>query len=147
MTDSTDRDSDPPSEDRDSDAGESVASASSGLASGERASEPDADTGGAAPVRRKKRRKKRRKADVDVPDTGEADDAQETEDTPEETQSSEHVEAATEGKPAKASGPGWFAEHYLKADPRWLGVFRIVLGVILSVDLLRRWANADAFYT
>ncbi|MBX3181975.1 MAG: DUF393 domain-containing protein [Polyangiaceae bacterium] len=42
---------------------------------------------------------------------------------------------------------GWFSERYLKADPRWLGVFRVVLGVLLCVEVIRRWVYADAFYT
>lgn len=36
---------------------------------------------------------------------------------------------------------------WLSADTRWLGVFRWLLGALLSVDLLRRWAHARAFYT
>ncbi|MGE0321274.1 MAG: DCC1-like thiol-disulfide oxidoreductase family protein [Polyangiaceae bacterium] len=131
MTDSTDRDSDAPSEDRDLDDAESVADADAA-----RASEP-----GDAPVRRKKRRKKRRT------------DAAASRDDDAPTDEAGHTDVAespaSEAQPEKKqeASPGWFAEHYLKADPRWLGVFRIVLGVILCVDLLRRWANADAFYT
>ncbi|MEZ4372134.1 MAG: DCC1-like thiol-disulfide oxidoreductase family protein [Polyangiaceae bacterium] len=131
MTDSTDRDSDAPSEDRDLDDAESVADAKAA-----RASEP-----GDAPVRRKKRRKKRPKdAAASHEDDSPTDEAGHT-----DVAESAGSEAKLDKK--KEASPGWFAEHYLKADPRWLGVFRIVLGVILCVDLLRRWANAGAFYT
>lgn len=41
----------------------------------------------------------------------------------------------------------WFEETYCRADLRWLGVFRILLGLLLTVDLLRRWAAATDFYT
>jgi predicted DCC family thiol-disulfide oxidoreductase YuxK len=41
----------------------------------------------------------------------------------------------------------WFEETYCRADLRWLGVFRILLGILLTVDLLRRWAVARDFYT
>lgn len=36
---------------------------------------------------------------------------------------------------------------YFGADLRWLGVFRIGLGLILTCDLLRRWAQAREYYT
>ena len=38
-------------------------------------------------------------------------------------------------------------ERYLSLDTRWLGVFRIALGCLLMVELLRRWYYAPAFYT
>src|SRR5690606_6403644 len=38
-------------------------------------------------------------------------------------------------------------ERYLGADPRWLGVHRICLGVLLMVEVLRRMYYARAFYT
>jgi hypothetical protein len=38
-------------------------------------------------------------------------------------------------------------DRYLGADPRWLGVFRIGLGVLLCVEVLRRWYYARDFYT
>lgn len=37
--------------------------------------------------------------------------------------------------------------HYLTADKRWLGIFRILFGTILCVDGIRRWAHARAFYS
>ena len=40
-----------------------------------------------------------------------------------------------------------FRDRYCRADLRWLGVFRIFLGLILCVDLVRRWAVATDFYT
>ena len=41
----------------------------------------------------------------------------------------------------------FFKQRYLAADPRWLGVFRICLGTLLCVEVLRRWYYAKAFYT
>ena len=41
----------------------------------------------------------------------------------------------------------WFEEHYCRADLRWLGVFRILYGLLLLADLIRRWAVATDFYT
>lgn len=41
----------------------------------------------------------------------------------------------------------WFEDHYCRVDLRWLGLFRILLGVLLCVDLIRRWAVATDFYT
>jgi len=41
----------------------------------------------------------------------------------------------------------WFRQRYLSVEPRWIGVFRIVLGTLLIVDLLRRWLDIRAFYT
>lgn len=41
----------------------------------------------------------------------------------------------------------FFRERYLSVDPRWLGVFRVLLAGLLSADLLRRWAVARMFYT
>lgn len=141
MTDSTDRDSQPESTDAPEEARDSEAESVPPEVS------PDADAGGSAdaPVPRKKRRKKRRKVD-DSENGGGAEEL-----APGGEQASgtgQDADSAADGKRKDAkqeSKPGWFAEHYLKADPRWLGVFRIVLGVILSVDLIRRWVNAEAF--
>lgn len=36
---------------------------------------------------------------------------------------------------------------YATFDLRWMGVFRVLFGVLLCVDLIRRWAVADDFYT
>jgi predicted DCC family thiol-disulfide oxidoreductase YuxK len=36
---------------------------------------------------------------------------------------------------------------YFGADLRWLGVFRIGLGLLLTCDLLRRWVEAREYYT
>lgn len=44
-------------------------------------------------------------------------------------------------------GFNWFEDRYCRADLRWLGVFRILLGLLLTVDLLRRWVVATDFYT
>lgn len=41
----------------------------------------------------------------------------------------------------------WFEDHYCRADLRWLGFFRLVLGLLLSGQLLNCWAVARDFYT
>jgi predicted DCC family thiol-disulfide oxidoreductase YuxK len=41
----------------------------------------------------------------------------------------------------------WFEEHYCRADLRWLGFFRIVLGLLLSAQLFNCWGVARDFYT
>ena len=41
----------------------------------------------------------------------------------------------------------WFRERYLTVDVRWLGVFRVALGTLLMVEVLRRWYYAVPFYT
>jgi predicted DCC family thiol-disulfide oxidoreductase YuxK len=41
----------------------------------------------------------------------------------------------------------WFEDRYCRADLRWLGVFRIAFALLLTADLLRRWAVATDFYT
>lgn len=46
-----------------------------------------------------------------------------------------------------SAGVVWFEERYCRADLRWLGVFRILFGLLLTADLLRRWAVATDFYT
>ena len=41
----------------------------------------------------------------------------------------------------------WFEEHYCQADLRWLAIFRVVFGLLMTADLLRRWVVATDFYT
>ncbi|HEU4578847.1 MAG TPA: DCC1-like thiol-disulfide oxidoreductase family protein [Polyangiaceae bacterium] len=41
----------------------------------------------------------------------------------------------------------WFEEHYCRADLRWLGFFRVVLGSVLIGQLLNCWGVARDFYT
>src|SRR5215203_3594839 len=41
----------------------------------------------------------------------------------------------------------FFRERYLTVDVRWLGVFRLALGTLLMVEVLRRWYYAVPFYT
>src|SRR5450432_2647171 len=56
---------------------------------------------------------------------------------------------ASAGQVAEAS-PGLstvFREAYLSADVCWLGVFRVLYGVLLIVDLLRRWTVVRFYYT
>jgi predicted DCC family thiol-disulfide oxidoreductase YuxK len=45
------------------------------------------------------------------------------------------------------SGFSWFEEHYCRADLRWLGVLRIVLGLVLCGQLFHCWAVARDFYS
>jgi predicted DCC family thiol-disulfide oxidoreductase YuxK len=53
----------------------------------------------------------------------------------------------TDGSSGRLRGFAWFEDHYCRADLRWLGVFRIFLGVLLCADLVRRWVSASDFYT
>ena len=41
----------------------------------------------------------------------------------------------------------WFVKTYLTVDPRSLGVFRVVFGMVLLSDLVRRWAELGFWYT
>src|SRR5262245_41997981 len=41
----------------------------------------------------------------------------------------------------------FFRDRYLSLDPRWLGIFRWVFGLLLLCDGGRRWAAARAFYS
>ncbi len=40
----------------------------------------------------------------------------------------------------------WIHDRYCKADPRTLGLLRIVLGTLLTADSLRHWGEARTFY-
>lgn len=40
----------------------------------------------------------------------------------------------------------WIHERYCKADPRTLGLLRIVLGFLLTADSIRHWKEAEVFY-
>lgn len=55
--------------------------------------------------------------------------------------------APSEAGEAERGIVGFVRWHYLTADKRWLGVFRILFGTILCVDGIRRWAHARAFYS
>jgi len=57
------------------------------------------------------------------------------------------TENAGQGVHARAELSQLFRESYLSADVRWLGVFRILYGTLLCVDLLRRWAVVRFYYT
>ncbi len=62
----------------------------------------------------------------------------------------QHGPASGQGEQGVAARPEawkWFSDTYLSVDVRWLGVFRILYGVLLIVDLLRRWAAARFYYT
>ena len=41
----------------------------------------------------------------------------------------------------------WIKEHYCYADPRTLGLFRLVLGFLLAADCVRHWSVARWFYS
>ncbi len=41
----------------------------------------------------------------------------------------------------------WVRDTYFTVDPRSLGLFRIVLGLVLLSDLLRRWVELEYWYT
>jgi predicted DCC family thiol-disulfide oxidoreductase YuxK len=49
----------------------------------------------------------------------------------------------------RSSGDGaqLFRETYLSVDVRWLGVFRVLYGTLLSVELLRRWVDLRFYYS
>jgi predicted DCC family thiol-disulfide oxidoreductase YuxK len=40
-----------------------------------------------------------------------------------------------------------FVERYLSLDPRWLGVFRLLLGSLIFLDVARRWLHVRDFYS
>lgn len=67
-------------------------------------------------------------------------------------------QAASEGAappaPAKPSrfarlraAGAWIRDHYMTLDPRTLGVFRLVLGFLVTGDLVRHWKEARLFYS
>lgn len=66
---------------------------------------------------------------------------------------SETSDGLTASDPGGAErGPGariseFVRDRYLSADVRWLGIFRVALGTLLVVEVLRRWYYAPAFYT
>src|SRR5262249_27833678 len=41
----------------------------------------------------------------------------------------------------------WFRDHYMTVDLRTLGLFRLVLGFVVSADLVRHWKEARWFYS
>ncbi|MFO0593499.1 MAG: HTTM domain-containing protein [Polyangiaceae bacterium] len=41
----------------------------------------------------------------------------------------------------------WIWDRYCKIDPRTLGLFRIVLGSLCTIDVIRRWQEARLFYS
>ena len=59
------------------------------------------------------------------------------------------VHAAVPARAARAESPvaTFLRERYLSVDTRWLGVFRIALGVLLMVEVARRFYYAVPFYT
>lgn len=44
-------------------------------------------------------------------------------------------------------GYAWFRDHYLTQDPRTLGLFRLVLGFLVTGDCLRHWYEARVYYS
>jgi hypothetical protein len=52
--------------------------------------------------------------------------------------------------PRPAANPGFWAfakQTYGSADPRSLGLFRIALGILLFIDVARRWPDLEAHYS
>ncbi|HZO15763.1 MAG TPA: HTTM domain-containing protein [Polyangiaceae bacterium] len=41
----------------------------------------------------------------------------------------------------------WFGPAYMEMDPRTLGLYRIVLGILLCVDGIRHWVEAERYYS
>lgn len=48
---------------------------------------------------------------------------------------------------ALREGYAWFRDHYLTMDPRTLGLFRLVLGFLVTGDCLRHWYEARVYYS
>lgn len=48
---------------------------------------------------------------------------------------------------ALREGYAWFRDHYMTADPRTLGLFRLVLGFLVTGDCLRHWWEARIYYS
>jgi hypothetical protein len=77
----------------------------------------------------------------------ERDEAPESEESSEPD--SEPPSSARGGGRPKHQAPGLFAflrATYATADPRSLGLFRIALGILLFVDVARRWPDVEAHY-
>ncbi|HWZ87666.1 MAG TPA: hypothetical protein VNW92_02415, partial [Polyangiaceae bacterium] len=55
--------------------------------------------------------------------------------------------AAGQGAEPRPEISKLFREAYLSVDVRWLGVFRILYGSLLIVDLLRRWVDLRFYYS
>jgi predicted DCC family thiol-disulfide oxidoreductase YuxK len=56
----------------------------------------------------------------------------------------------TSSAPRVSLGEGvrtFLRDRYLSVDVRWLGIFRLALGALLMVEVLRRWYYAVPFYT
>jgi hypothetical protein len=68
-------------------------------------------------------------------------------------EASERAEVPTDAGHRRAGAPlgervsEFLRERYLTVDVRWLGVFRLALGTLLMVEVLRRWYYAVPFYT
>jgi len=56
-------------------------------------------------------------------------------------------EARTSDRSILEAWSAFLRDRYLSLDVRWLGLFRIGLGTLLSVEVLRRWYYAKPFYT
>lgn len=48
---------------------------------------------------------------------------------------------------ALREGYAWFRDHYMTMDPRTLGLFRLVLGFLVTGDCLRHWWEARIYYS
>jgi len=56
-------------------------------------------------------------------------------------------EARTSDRSILEAWSTFLRDRYLSLDVRWLGLFRIGLGTLLSVEVLRRWYYAKPLYS
>jgi hypothetical protein len=63
----------------------------------------------------------------------------------------EQAAVPSPAKPSRFAGlraaGAWIRDHYMTLDPRTLGVFRLVLGFLVTADLVRHWKEARWFYS
>ncbi len=78
-------------------------------------------------------------------DAGPVDEAAtQTPDTSPRTRPRSGIRAITERLVAVRR---WFRPRYLRLDPRTLGLYRIIVGVLLCADCLRHWSFARRYYS
>jgi hypothetical protein len=80
------------------------------------------------------------------PEESSAADSEDAPSAPESTPAPSSAKRA----PRSASNPGFWTfakQTYASADPRSLGLFRIALGILLFVDVARRWPDLEAHYS
>jgi len=77
-------------------------------------------------------------SDEPTPDMGDVSDVAEVPDG---------TDAARAQQPKAEPLFAQLRDAYLRVDVRWLGVFRVLYGTLLIVDLLRRWVDLRFYYT